>query len=82
MAVNRDKPDRWKQDIAQSVDMYNDWYLQFAPETYRATRVQATEEVRETLRATNSLRDIAVALLKVAPTILPTLRMSTSRRSL
>lgn len=24
MAVNRDKPDKWKADIAQSVDMYND----------------------------------------------------------
>ena len=78
MAVNRDKPDRWKQDIAQSVDMYNDWYLQFAPETYRTTRVQATEEVRETLRATNNLRDVGVSLLKADPTILPTLRMSTS----
>ena len=32
MAVNRDKPDRWKEDIAQSVDMYNDWFIRFAPE--------------------------------------------------
>jgi len=31
MAVNRDKPDRWKRDIAQSVDMYNDWFMHFAP---------------------------------------------------
>ena len=31
MAVNRDKPDRWKRDIAQSVDMYNDWFMRFAP---------------------------------------------------
>ena len=40
MAVNRDKPDRWRQDIAQSVDMYNDWFVRFAPEAYRTTRVQ------------------------------------------
>lgn len=26
MAVNRDKPDRWKADVAQSVDMYNTWF--------------------------------------------------------
>ena len=77
MAINRDKPDRWNQDIAQSVDMYNDWFLEFAPETYRTTRVQTTEEVRETLEATNSLRDVGVALLKANPAILPTLRMST-----
>ena len=55
MAVNLDKPDRWKQDIARSMDMYNDWFLQFAPETYRVTRVQTTEEVRQTLEATNNL---------------------------
>ena len=77
MAVNLDKPDRWKQDIAQSVDMYNDWFLRFAPETYRATRVQTIEEVRQTLQATNSLRNVGVALLKANPAVLPTLRMST-----
>ena len=32
MAVNRDKPDRWKADIEQSVDMYNDWFIRFAAE--------------------------------------------------
>ena len=30
MAVNRDKPDRWKADIVQSVDMYNNWFVRFA----------------------------------------------------
>ena len=76
MAVNRDKPDRWKEDIAQSVDMYNDWFIRFAPEAYRATRVKTTKDVEATLKATNNLRDIGVALLKSNPTVLPTLRMS------
>ena len=76
MAVNRDKPDRWKEDIAQSVDMYNDWFIRFAPEAYRATRVKTTKDVETTLKATNNLRDIGVALLKSNPTVLPTLRMS------
>ena len=31
MSVNRDKPDRWKDDIAASVDMYNEWFVEFAP---------------------------------------------------
>ena len=77
MAVNRDKPDRWRQDIAQSVDMYNDWFVRFAPEAYRTTRVQTTKEVEATLKATNNLSDISVALLKTNPAALPTLRMST-----
>ncbi len=31
MPANLDKPDRWKADIAQSVDLYNHWFMQFAP---------------------------------------------------
>ena len=77
MAVNRDKPDRWKQDLTRSVDMYNDWFLRFAPKAYRKTRVQTTEDVENTLRATNNLTNVGVALLKMKPAVLPTLRMST-----
>ena len=76
MAVNRDKPDRWKSDIAQSVDMYNDWFVRFAPKTYRATREQTARDVEATLRATENLTNISVALLEAKPGILPTLRMS------
>ena len=77
MVVNRDKPDRWNQDVTRSVDMYNDWFLRFAPEAYRTTRVQTTGDVEKTLEATNYLRDVGVALLKTNPAVLPTLRMST-----
>ena len=77
MAVNRDKPDRWKHDIAMSVDMYNDWFMRFAPEAYRTTRMQATKDVEKTLRATKNLMDIGVDLLKENPAVLPTLRMTT-----
>jgi len=31
MAVNRDKPDRWKEDMAKSVDLYNEWFMKSAP---------------------------------------------------
>ena len=77
MVVNRDKPDRWKQDIAQSVDMYNDWFMRFAPEAYRTTRVQTTKDVEATLKATKNLTDVGVELLKAKPSVLPSLRMST-----
>lgn len=76
MAVNRDKPDRWKQDIALSVDMYNEWFMRFAPEAYRMTRVETTKEVARTLDRTENLTNISAALLKAAPEVLPTLRMS------
>ena len=77
MAVNRDKPDRWKRDIAQSVDMYNDWFMQFAPKAYRATRVQTTKDVEATLQATKNLTNVGVDLLRANPSVLPSLRMST-----
>ena len=77
MAINRDKPDRWKGDIARSVDMFNNWFLEFAPDAYRRTRVQTTSDVEATLEATANLTNIGVALLRANPGVLPTLRMAT-----
>lgn len=77
MAVNRDKPGRWKADVAASVDMYNDWFMKFAPKAFRETRVQTTKDVESTLRSTGNLTDIRPATIREHPEILPTLRMST-----
>lgn len=77
MAINRDKPDRWKRDIARSVDMYNDWFMEYAPEAYRTTRNQTVKEVEETLQSTNNLTNVGVELLATEPSLLPSLRMST-----
>ena len=77
MAVNSNRPDRWKEDTALSVDMYNEWFMRFAPEAFRTTREQTTEEVRETFIATRNLTDVGVELLRTKPSVLPTLRMST-----
>lgn len=77
MAVNLDKPHLWNKDITQSVDMYNDWFMRFAPKAFRDTRVEATDGVEETLLETNNLTDITPDVLARKPSILPTLRMST-----
>lgn len=77
MGVNRDKPDRWKEDIIKSVDMYNDWFMNFAPDTFRTTRIQTTKDVEATLKATNNLADIRPEILREHPEVLPTMRMST-----
>lgn len=55
MTVNRDTSDRWKQDIVQSADMYDNWFIGFAPEAYRTTRVQTTKDVELTLKGGGSL---------------------------
>lgn len=77
MAVNLDKPHNWKADVALSVDMYNDWFINFAPDAFRTTRIQTTKDVEAALRATGNLTDVRPAVLRKHPEILPTLRMST-----
>lgn len=77
MVVNRDKPDRWKADIAQSVDMYNTWFMNFVPQAFRDTRVKVTEVVASTLQATNNLKNLQPEILRQNPSVLPTLRMCT-----
>jgi hypothetical protein len=37
--INADKPHLWKADIAFSVDQFNQWFIRFAPEAFRSTRV-------------------------------------------
>ena len=67
----------WKADIAQSVDMYNDWFMKFAPVAFRETRIKVTKDVEVALHRTGNLTDIKPALLRQHPDVLQTLRMST-----
>ena len=77
MSVNRDKLNRWKADIAASVDMYNEWFVEFAPAAYRRTRRRTTADVEAMLRATDNLARIDAPLLRKQPAVLSALRMST-----
>lgn len=77
MPVNLDKPQNWKSDISKSVDMYNDWFMQFAPKAFRETRIDTTRSVEATLRATDNLDNVKPDILRQYPQTLSTLRMST-----
>lgn len=77
MPVNLNKPQQWLSDIVQSVDMYNDWFMKFAPQAFRTTRVQTTKDVEAALHATDNITNIQPVLICKHPEILPTLRMST-----
>jgi hypothetical protein len=55
LAVNRDKPDRWKADITQSVDLFNEWFMVFAPKAFRETRVAKTGSVEAALGWTDNM---------------------------
>jgi hypothetical protein len=77
MPVNLDKPHNWKADVALSVDMYNIWFMNFAPKAFRETRIETTKSVLATLEATGNLGNIQPAILRAHPQSLSTLRMST-----
>jgi len=78
MPVNSDKPQLWKKDIARSVDLYNDWFIKFAPQAYRSARAEATVAVENALKLTKNLTDLSPAILRENPSVLPMLRMSTA----
>jgi hypothetical protein len=77
MPVNADKPHLWKKDIQNSVDFYNNWFLNFAPKAFRKTRIKTIQKVKDALQSTSNLTDIKPEVLKANPQALQILRMST-----
>ncbi len=78
MPVNADRPHLWKPDIVLSVDFYNNWFMQFAPQAYRNTRLATAQQVESALIWTANLTDIKPAVLRQYPSVLPILRMATA----
>lgn len=78
MGVNADQPKRWKEDIARSVDLYNTWFMQFAPQAFRETRVTTTAIVEQAMVTTSDMRAVTAALLRANPALVPMLRMTTA----
>jgi hypothetical protein len=76
--VNADKPLRWKEDIKQSIDFYNNWFLAFAPDTFRTERLRATQKVKEALAITDNFRNIQPDALRQHPAVVQMLRMGTA----
>lgn len=77
MGVNKNKPDRWKTDIAKSVDFYNDWFLRSAPQVFKETRLKTSTQVEQVLKLTANFTRLNPEILQEYPTILPVLRMAT-----
>lgn len=75
--VNGNQPLKWKKDTSDSVDLYNNWFMAFAPKAFRDSRVAATKLVEKAFQDTDFLRDITPTSLRANPTMLPVLRHST-----
>lgn len=78
MLVNADKPHLWKNDVERSIDFYNDWFIRFAPETYRTQRAITTTSVLKAFKKTDNLMRILPEVLRESPELLPILRMATA----
>lgn len=57
--------------------MYNSWFMEFAPNAFRETRVITAKRVEFALSSTTNLTNITPALLRQHPAVLSMLRMST-----
>jgi type II restriction enzyme len=77
MPANSTKTRKWKEDIRKSVDMYNDWFIRFAPKAYRDTRAMTTETVKKAMATTRNMRDLGAGTLRAHPEVLSVLRMAT-----
>jgi type II restriction enzyme len=77
MGLNLDKPKKWKDDILKSVDMYNAWFMNFAPEAFKSAREKTTVDVIEAFHKINYFHNMTAEILIANPEVLPTLRMST-----
>lgn len=75
--INADKVLEWKKDIADSVDLYNTWFINYAPEAYRSTRKGTTEKVANALTNLSFLSNISAKALFLNPEAISILRMCT-----
>lgn len=77
-SININHPERWKEDTLRSVDFYNDWFLNFAPKTYREARDRSIGEVERALKLTDNLLTVGARTLQDHPEIFHILRLATA----
>lgn len=75
--INRRNTELWKEDTIQSVSLYNDWFLNFAPATYTRERKHAMEQVSLAISQTDNFH-FTTAHLREHPALITILRMATT----
>lgn len=76
--INRHRVDLWKEDVYRSVRMYNEWFLDAAPEAYRGSRSAVIDEVEQLFKATAYMNRLTPQAIIDAPQIIGILRMVTA----
>lgn len=78
MPINAHRPECWEADTQASVELYNRWFVRYAPETWRRAKQQAIKNVIEAFRITKDLRAMYGEALAANPAIIAVLRMATA----
>ena len=77
-SINRNRSELWKSDVQKSVLYYNDWFLNFAPETYINARKDAIDKVENAFQKTECFNSLSIDMLKNAPESITILRLATT----
>ena len=75
--INRQSTDQWKADSEASVDYYNNWFLHFAPPSFRRSREEAAKKVEEAFFWTNNCCHIDTEALMAHPAVMAVARQLT-----
>lgn len=76
--INNKNTDQWNADVQKSVMFYNDWFLNFAPDTYINARRDAIDKVELAFQKTECFNSLSIDLLKKFPEVITILRMATT----
>lgn len=76
--INNKNIDQWNADVQKSVMFYNDWFLNFAPDTYISARKEAIDKVEAAFQKTECFNSLSTDMLKNSPEVITILRMATT----
>lgn len=76
--INNRNVERWNDDVQKSVMFYNDWFLNFAPDTYISARKDAIDKVEAAFQKTECFNSLSIDMLKNSPEVITILRMATT----
>ena len=77
-SINWNRPELWKSDVQKSVLFYNDWFLNFAPDTYINARLEAINKVESAFQKNECFNNLSIEMLKSAPETITILRLATT----
>ncbi len=77
-SINKKNIESWKTDVQESVNFYNNWFLDFAPTTYINARCGSIDKVEKTFQITDCFNSLSAELLKSIPEAISILRMATT----